>query len=145
MRRPDFADASQKVRISNLKGHKLRKKLKSPPFTRSGSPKRKLHQPSRMAITYHGKYGTLFYYLLWPSPPSVWPDASWFRFYCIPRSPSGIQREIKDCLDTAHVRSCLIRNLASKIEEKSIKDKMRAERMHRNSIFEQHIIDLLID
>jgi hypothetical protein len=48
----------------------------------------------------------------------------------------GVQKEIKEYPDAAHARSYLIRNLASKIEGKTINDMKRAEKMHHNTIFE---------
>jgi hypothetical protein len=63
-------------------------------------------------------------------------DVSCFHFYYISQSPSKVQKELKDCPDTAHARSYLIRNPAAKIEGKTIDDKRWAETMHHNSIFE---------
>jgi hypothetical protein len=45
-------------------------------------------------------------------------------------------KEVKDCPDTAHAGSYLIRNPGPKIGEKTIDDNRWSETMHHNSIFE---------
>jgi hypothetical protein len=49
---------------------------------------------------------------------------------------SGIHTEIKDYSDTGHARSYFTRNLAIKIEGKTINDNTAAEKVHHNSISE---------
>jgi hypothetical protein len=46
------------------------------------------------------------------------------------------RNQIKNCPDTVHTMSYLIRNRAPKIEGKIIDDERLAEIMHHNSIFE---------
>jgi hypothetical protein len=77
------------------------------------------------------------------NPDKAYEDAPSFRLHYISRGPWRIHTEMKDRLETGHVRSHFIRNLSTAIKGRAIDNSMRAEKVHYNSIFEQHIIDLI--
>jgi hypothetical protein len=57
------------------------------------------------------------------------------RLYRISRRPSNIQTDTKDCRDSGDVTGHFTRNLATRIDERTI-DLGRAQTAHHNSIFE---------